>query len=555
MIDGNFIKQPSVVGSSAGLISIALGLFVILGWLIDSRTLVQILPSFAPMQFNTALCFLLSGLALALLSRERTEVSCWLGSSVLLIALVTLSQYAFGLDVGLDNLFINHHITTNTSHAGRMAPNTALCFTLFGLAVAIESIRLSRKRLLRSLYLTEILSPLIVGLATMSLFGYVFKNEMAVAWANLTGMALHTTIGLIFLGFGLSYVIWSRHKNQQLRRAFWFSSLLLFCSLALDISQPVGVAAGVAYVPLVFCSYWFRGQHVAFSFGAIATVLTIVGYFTSAHGEVAAEYAVYNRVLAILAIWITAFAVFYRKRSEMQLLASRQALETSIKEVEQFTYIASHDLRAPLRAIGNLAQWIEDDLQDVLTEETRENMDLLRSRVKRLDKLLDDILNFTRAGRRETKSIPVDIGEMLASIRELTYLNDKFTLEIEGKLPEVIAPEGSMELIFANLINNAIHHHHRDSGKVSVVATESEIEWTFKIIDDGPGVPEEYRESVFEMFKKLEGRDRNEGSGMGLSIVRKLVSLRNGRVWVEGNQNGQGSCFQFSWPKSVQAAL
>tara|TARA_B110000858_G_scaffold198281_1_gene263709 strand:- start:12804 stop:14459 length:1656 start_codon:yes stop_codon:yes gene_type:complete len=550
MTERYIVSNSFLIGIISAALSVCIGLVVIVGWYVELPSLIQILPSFAPMQFNTALCFLLSGIGLTLLTLRKTTSAFWLGIAVFIFALVTLLQYPIGVDIGLDNLFMEPYIVTKTSHPGRMAPNTALCFLVFGLALLLESFRTrSTKQFCEGLYIPEFLSPLIIALATMSLFGYIFNNDTAIAWANLTAMALHTTIGLIVLGIGLSFVIWSQHANKEIRRGFWLSVLLLFSCLALDISQPLGVAAGVAYAPLVFCSYWFKGKFTSFTFAAIATVLTVIGYFTSPEGLVQASDAIFNRFLSVVAIWITALALYSRKVSEERLETSQLALQNSIKEVEQFTYIASHDLRAPLRAIDNLTQWLEEDLNDVLKDDTRENMNLLRGRVKRLDKLLDDILRFTRAGRTGQKLIQVDTKILLSNINDLTYLSDKFRLEVKGKMPAVNAADGTLEVIFANLINNAINHHDKDSGVICIDVQQREKEWVFRVIDDGPGIPDEYAEKIFEMFKTLEGRDTAEGSGMGLSIVRKLVNLNNGNIWVEKNILGQGACFCFSWPK------
>ena len=549
MIGQIYLRQPAIIGSVAGSVGVLLGLLVIFGWLSNSSALVQILPTFAPMQFNTAFCLLASGISLVMLSQERAMVSFWIACVVLLIASATMSQYIFNTDIGLDNLIIDHYITTNTSHPGRMAPTTALCFILFGLTAIFESLRTDNEEFCQTFYLSEFLSPFIVTLATMSLFSYMFKNDIAIAWANLTGMALHTTLGFIFLGVGLTCVIWNQYGTGDIRRSYWLCALTFYACIALDVSQPLGVAAGVVYVPAIFCSYWFRGAYSPFTLAAIATALTVIGYFMSAVGEVEIVYVIFNRILAVIAIWVTAFTIYSRKKSEQQLLSSQQALEASVREVEQFAYVASHDLRSPLRAISNLTQWLEEDLNDVLKDDTRENMDLLRGRVKRLDKLLDDILQFTKVGKFERKLSRVNIDLLLSNIQDFAHLRNDFVLDVKGAMPEVLAPEDTLDLVFSNLIDNAVSHHDKDTGTISVSFHETDEDYTFRVVDDGPGIVEEYRERVFDMFKKLEGRDETEGSGLGLSTVRKIVNLWGGRVWIDANENDRGICVSFVWPK------
>jgi diguanylate cyclase (GGDEF)-like protein len=176
---------------------IILGLIVICGWYFALPTLIQIYPDFVPMQFNTALGFVLIGLALICLNYSYYLASKILGLLVLLLGGITLIQYWFDLNLGLDELLMKHYIVTATSHPGRMAPNTAFNFSLTGLAIALIS---WKKPKLKQLFQSSILGSLIIGLATVAFLGYITKIETAYGWGKLTQMALHTSIGFIIVG-------------------------------------------------------------------------------------------------------------------------------------------------------------------------------------------------------------------------------------------------------------------------------------------------------------------------------------------------------------------
>ena len=190
-----------------------LGATVILGWYLGSRTLIQILPQFVPMQYNTAAGFLLGGASLLALRANRHRMARVLAGIVVSIGVLTLFQYVSGVDLGIDELFMDHGITTKTSSPGRMAPNTALCFTLLGLAVL---------RRARGVSLSPVvLASLTFGLGTVALSGYLMQLETAYGWGNLTRMALHTAVGFMVGSLGLLLSIWDADATDESRLPDW----------------------------------------------------------------------------------------------------------------------------------------------------------------------------------------------------------------------------------------------------------------------------------------------------------------------------------------------
>jgi signal transduction histidine kinase/CHASE3 domain sensor protein len=240
------------------------------------------------------------------------------------------------------------------------------------------------------------------------------------------------------------------------------------------------------------------------------------------------------------------------ERKEMELRLANQArdLLRSNEELEQFAYVASHDLKAPLRGIDNLVTWIEEDLGDAVTGEVRTNMDLLRSRVRRLEALLDDLLAYSRAGRGELTRDAVDAGELVQELAELVSPPEGFSIKAVGALPTLRTSRAPLTQVLQNLIANAIKHHdHPASGHIWIEAAEQGVFTEFVVSDDGPGIPEQYRERVFGMFQTLKPRDEVEGSGMGLAIVKKLVERQRGTIWLTDSPRGRGLAVHFTWPR------
>jgi|GEM_PF-1487420 len=191
-------------------IIIVVGAVVMFGWVIKSSLLVQIHPEFAPMQFNTALCFFLSGIGLMCLLKQWNRQAAIFGSITTIISLLTICQYMFDINLGIDELAIEHAIVVKTSHPGRMAPNTALCFLLFSSAIIVGTIN---KTIDRS-FPVSILSGAVFALSTVALIGYMLDTETAYGWGSLTRMAIHTSIGFMMLGVGITIWAW-KHDHRQ----------------------------------------------------------------------------------------------------------------------------------------------------------------------------------------------------------------------------------------------------------------------------------------------------------------------------------------------------
>ncbi len=240
-----------------------------------------------------------------------------------------------------------------------------------------------------------------------------------------------------------------------------------------------------------------------------------------------------------------------RKQAEERISKYSAELERSNHELDQFAYSASHDLKAPLRAVNSLAEWIKEDGGDAIPPVCQEHLALLQQRIGRMERLLDDLLEYSRVGRVAHKPERIDTAALVKDTVALLAPPGSFTVEV-GPLPALTTYRAPLEQVFRNLIGNAIKHHHNGSGKIEVFAGESHGKLEeFIVRDDGPGIEEKYHDQVFEMFQTLKPRDQVEGSGMGLALVKKIVETRGGTVHLESSP-GKGTTIRFTWPRTVE---
>ncbi len=240
------------------------------------------------------------------------------------------------------------------------------------------------------------------------------------------------------------------------------------------------------------------------------------------------------------------------ERKADELARAARALEASNRELDQFAYVASHDLKAPLRGIANLATWIGEDLGDAVEGEVAENLRLLQGRVHRMEGLIDGILQYSRAGRAREKPGRVDTAELAAEVVELLAPPAQARVEVAAGMPVLHTERLPLQQVLMNLVGNAVKYGGAEP-VVHVSARDAGGACEFAVRDSGPGIAPEYHDRIFGIFQMLEARDRVEGTGIGLSIVKKLVESRGGRVWVE-SQVGSGSTFRFLWPATHEGS-
>ncbi|RJR17632.1 MAG: PAS domain S-box protein [Nitrospiraceae bacterium] len=240
--------------------------------------------------------------------------------------------------------------------------------------------------------------------------------------------------------------------------------------------------------------------------------------------------------------------ITHRKQTEKKLDSYLRQLEKANSELSDFAYIVSHDLKEPLRAVHSLAKWIIEDYADRFDAEGKEKMHLLMGRVRRMNDLVEGILQYSRAGRLIIEKNKIDLNQIAAEVINILHPPRHVRVTIDGTLPTVQCERTSMAQIFQNLIGNAIKYMDKPEGDVHISASDEKEAWKICVSDNGPGIREKDHERIFQMFRVLQPRDQVEASGVGLAVVKKIVEMYGGKVWVE-SEAGKGSRFYFTIPK------
>jgi PAS domain S-box-containing protein len=236
-----------------------------------------------------------------------------------------------------------------------------------------------------------------------------------------------------------------------------------------------------------------------------------------------------------------------RKQSQVEL-------EERNLELDRFVHIVSHDLKAPLRGIANLAAWIEDDLSGQLPEENRQQLTLMRSRVDRMDAMINGLLEYSKAGRAKLSPEEIDFPALVAEILELIEIPSEFKIEIDAQVTHLRARRVLLNQVLLNLVSNAIKHRDRPDGNIRIGICDIGKYYEFWVQDDGPGIPPEHHQRIFEIFQTLKPAGAptspSENTGIGLSIVKKIVEAEGGMLQLT-SEVGAGSKFSFTWLKEL----
>lgn len=231
----------------------------------------------------------------------------------------------------------------------------------------------------------------------------------------------------------------------------------------------------------------------------------------------------------------------------VSLKEKNQNLEEANAELDQFAFVASHDLKAPLRGIQQLATWVEEDSGELLPEDTKDHLTLMKSRIARLERLLDDLLAYSRVGRKDGEQEIIKPKDLTLDVFNLLNHEGKFELSGDMDNREIKIFSTPFELVMRNLISNSMKHHDKETGHIKVSISVDSNWASVEVSDDGPGIPEEHQEKVFELFHTLKPRDKVEGSGLGLSLIKKVLERFGCDYKIQKNDKG-GLSFFFTWP-------
>ncbi len=236
------------------------------------------------------------------------------------------------------------------------------------------------------------------------------------------------------------------------------------------------------------------------------------------------------------------------QKKEILLKKKSSDLEKSNKELKDFAFIISHDLKAPLRGINSLVSWIVNDYRGKLDKQGEEYLSLLQNRANRMYNLIEGVLQYSRVGRIEENKIEMDLNVLVQDIIDLLSPPSHIEVKIIDKLPSIIIERTRITQVFQNLISNAIKYMDKAHGNISITCSEINNFWEFHVADNGPGIDEKYFNKIFQIFQTLPSSNTIESTGIGLTIVKKIVEYDGGHVRVS-SIIGQGSTFTFSLPK------
>lgn len=504
----------------------AIGVTVMAIWLLGLEGVGQLRPRHSDMKFNTGLAFVLEGAALLAWSLERRTATRALGAVVALIGLATLLQYVLGIDLQIDRLLVPDAGSANAP--GRMSPPSALAHLLLG--AAFLSSRTSWRGTL--LGLTALV-------ATFAMYGYLFGTSILYgARPGISGMALPTVLGFLMLAtsgillVGRQYpfdLLYGHGPGQIIARRAGVAALVVPAVMALIARRAEAV------------DLWGNALEDAVLALGLSLVLLAVVHSTSRATHVAAREALEARDALANA----------NERLEATVERRTAELQEINAELERFVSVVSHDIREPLLVLQMAARRLGRDLEDASPGVQRRIEDIQWA-VRNATDLVSSMLEWTRNMGQPIHLEPVDMEQYLEdALRDLqARIEERQALITTQPLPIVQGSSG-LKQVLQNLIGNAIKYG-AERPEVDVRAEPHSDHWKILVTDNGQGVPLEHAVEIFEPYKRLPGTTQ-EGIGLGLALVRRIVQAHGGTVGVE-SPPGQGSTFWFTVPRPAEEA-
>lgn len=553
----------SIVVVCGGL-SVLLGFIVLFGWYTRNLSLIQVHPSFVPMQYNTALGFLLCGLGLLAISFKRIHWGASFGSLSAVIGFLTLVQYIFTVSFGIDQLLMDHYVTVATSHPGRMAPNTALCFGITGISLLIMS---RRNRHKNCPLLIGLLGSTIVALGTVAFSGYISGVETAYGWGDLTRMAVHTSAGFIILGIGTFMFAWQEGTVGEKDKRGLPSWLFIPAAIGVATITVVEWQALNAYEQA-------HPDTLSRLQSLLPLVILVAGLLMAILVGIAVHLAqrLWNRARDIERFNRSLEAeITERKHAEME----RKKLEEQLRHAQKMEAIGTlaggiaHDFNNILGAVHGYTELVIEDVpQGSVAEKNLRQVLLATNRAK---DMIQRILAFSRKEKKKRKWVrPADIVSESVHLLKLSLPSTiEIQTNIEDNLGAILADSTQLQQVLLNLCTNAADAMQEKGGILEIGLKEINVEpdsiiyaskhkkhlsgryQYITVSDTGHGMDDKTMSRIFEPY--FTTKKVGEGTGMGLAVVHGIITNHGGEISVY-SQPGLGTTFHIFLPVEKDGA-
>lgn len=233
-------------------------------------------------------------------------------------------------------------------------------------------------------------------------------------------------------------------------------------------------------------------------------------------------------------------------RQKEQLL---QKLKHQNEQLNDYAHLVSHDLKSSLRSLSALLAWVKEDFIEKIGEESVSNLNLMEAKIDKMDKFLEDIINYSEIGATSLKTTTIDLNKKVSKIIDSIYIPQNISIVVKDNLPVLKADARRLRQVFQNLISNAVNFNDKEVGLVEIGFEETKDFYTFSVKDNGQGIPKEYHEKIFNTFTTLGYQEKS--TGMGLSIVKRVLDLYGGDIWLE-SEVSKSTTFYFTLPKNEE---
>ena len=508
----------------SSILSIIIGFTVFTGWIFDITIFKSISPSYSTIEPSTALSFILIGISLWLLQTNRVnhrnqKTAQLLALIVLTIGVLAIIEHLFNFNVSLDHMMEAGGIIYISS-SGIMAFSTAINLILISLAILVFD-----KETDKGYRPSEFLGIAVGYLTIFVIIGYIYQTAVYSIYLYIT-MAIYSAFTFIIIVLG----ILSARPDKGIME------ILISNKAGSNFGRKILLAIIIS--PLVLG--WLRLLGQDFLLYDTKFGITLMVFFT----------------ILILTVLVTYNIVSTNKVDDKRLKAEKELkklveeLKHSNYELEQFTYITSHDLQEPLRTIASFTQLMEIRYKNKLDQDADEYIEFIVIAAKRMKMMIQGLIEYSQIGTSETRFKPVDTKEVLDIT--LSILNSAIgeinAVITHDPLPAIMGNKRQLVKLFQNLIGNSIKYRNpSEQLKIHISARKDEEnnEYVFSIKDNGIGMEKKYGEKIFEIFKRLHTIDKYAGTGIGLAIAKRIVEHQNGKIWVE-SEPGRGSTFYFT---------